>query len=151
MDGTDWKSAVRLIRNLRQLPLKDLKSKREADQMLSQQVVDPQLRQFALMNLAVDRESQSVSWAIGLDAIEKQLQTIAGVDIGTMDFSPYRGQVLFLKGAASAYMTEAHTDRIDALFPKAQVQEIPNAGHWVHVSAPDAMREAVLRFVSPSV
>jgi len=34
--------------------------------------------------------------------------------------------------------------------PRATVDVIPNAGHWVHVDAPDTLRELVLGYLAPS-
>ena len=72
------------MRELALLPLATLRSKRDADMHLSRQVLDPQIRQFALMNLAEERQASGVSrlsWRINLDAIVRQLPTIAGAEV----------------------------------------------------------------------
>ena len=33
--------------------------------------------------------------------------------------------------------------------PRATADVIPNAGHWVHVDAPDTLRELVLGYLGP--
>lgn len=72
------------MRELSLLPLATLRSKRDADMHLSRQVLDPQIRQFALMNLAEERQSSGFSrlyWRVNLDAIVRHLPTIAGAEV----------------------------------------------------------------------
>ncbi len=55
----------------------------------------------------------------------------------------YGGPTHFLSGAASDYVREAHHARIRDLFPKAEIDSIPEAGHWVHAEQPAAFLERV--------
>jgi len=103
-DGTDWRLAESMVRELAKLPLDQLSTKREADNKLSSSIVDPAMRAFALMNLAEDTDSisgqKTLSWKINMAAIEQQLHVMAGADIEG-EVQPFEGPVLFVKGGAS--------------------------------------------------
>ncbi len=43
----------------------------------------------------------------------------------------------------SDYVRESHHARIRELFPKAELDSIPEAGHWVHAEQPAAFLERV--------
>ena len=49
----------------------------------------------------------------------------------------YTGEALFIKGGFSNHITEDHCDIIKKHFPHHTIHTIDNAGHWVHVDAPD--------------
>ena len=49
----------------------------------------------------------------------------------------YIGEALFIKGGFSNHITEDHCDIIKKHFPHHTIHTIDNAGHWVHVDAPD--------------
>ena len=153
-DGTDWRQAEQMVRQLASLRLESFSSKREADSALARGVLDPQLRQFALMNLDVERGAAAgggdrLSWRIGLDAIVQELEKIAGADVGGIEgVQPFSGPVVFLKGGASRYIREeAHLRRLSGFFPGAKIETIDGAGHWVHVSKPTELHHAVADFV----
>jgi pimeloyl-ACP methyl ester carboxylesterase len=51
----------------------------------------------------------------------------------------------FVVGGASHTVDPAARERIRTLAPEVTLEEIPGAGHWVHVDAPDATFRAVER------
>jgi esterase len=55
-----------------------------------------------------------------------------------------------LSGAASNYVSPAHHDRIRALFPAAEFEQIAGAGHWLHAEQPRAFEAAVRAFLDRS-
>lgn len=103
-DGTDWRLAESMVRELAKLPLDHLTSKREADNKLSSSIVDPAMRAFALTNLAEDSDPTSgqkvLSWKVNMKALEQQLHVLAGADLEG-EVQPFEGPVLFVKGGAS--------------------------------------------------
>jgi len=61
--------------------------------------------------------------------------------------TPWPGAVLFIQGGASDYIRDDHRDAITALFPAAQVEVMPDCGHWLHVEKPKVFNEIVVRFL----
>jgi pimeloyl-ACP methyl ester carboxylesterase len=104
-DGSDWRLADAMVRELAKLPLDELSSKRDADARLSRTIVDPAMRAFALTNLleepcVVNLGQKTLTWKINLAVIEKQLRVVAGADLpGAV--RPFKGPTLFVKGGAS--------------------------------------------------
>ena len=56
----------------------------------------------------------------------------------------FEGEVLFLHGANSDYVQQAHHAKILDLFPNARFEAIEGAGHWLHAEKPREF-EAVVR------
>ena len=54
---------------------------------------------------------------------------------------------MFLKGEKSHYIKEEHHHEIFRLFPNADIQEIKNAGHWLHADQPGLFVEKVAEFI----
>ncbi|MGO4918337.1 alpha/beta fold hydrolase [Maribacter spongiicola] len=59
----------------------------------------------------------------------------------------YYGPTLFLRGDKSEYVTKNDTEIIRRHFPKATVETIDNAGHWLHAENPDQFFEKSLTFL----
>ena len=143
-DGTDWRSAEKIMGALQSIDLSLCKSKLDADQELAKaDVLDPQLRAFALMNVLHDRKTNTLSWRLGLDNLVSQLQVIAGADVAGKSFEPYTGPTLFVKGGASMYMNQRHLRATASLFPNYRLKTIEGAGHWVHVTNPKDLQDSV--------
>ncbi len=114
---------------LNTLPLDQLHSRQEADQILARSLADLTLRQFLLQNLR--REHGRFCWRVDLAAVCNNLEQIAG-------FPDFTGRcfdkpVLFCLGEQSAYVRAEHAEATLQLFPRARFRTIPRAGHWPHV------------------
>ncbi|XP_012888643.1 PREDICTED: alpha/beta hydrolase domain-containing protein 11 isoform X2 [Dipodomys ordii] len=114
-----------------------------ADEQLRPIVQDTAVRQFLLTNLVeVDGH---FSWRVNLDALAQHLDQI-------MAFPPqqqsYPGPALFLLGGNSQFVQPSHHPEIWRLFPRAQMQMVPNAGHWVHADRPQDFMAAVRSFLA---
>lgn len=64
--------------------------------------------------------------------------------------------VLSLPSSLSPYLSigftmvarPSHHSEIRRLFPQAQIQTVPNAGHWVHSDKPQDFMDAVTSFLA---
>ena len=56
--------------------------------------------------------------------------------------------MLFARGAESKYIQARNEPEILALFPQAQIETIPAAGHWLHAEQPQALLKAVNDFLA---
>ena len=50
----------------------------------------------------------------------------------------FEGPAYFLHGGASPYVPPETHPRIRALFPDAEIEALPGAGHWLHAEQPEA-------------
>ncbi|WP_163831587.1 alpha/beta fold hydrolase [Spartinivicinus ruber] len=126
---------------------KTIKSRIEADKILQQYISEMPVRSFLLKNLVKNTES-GFAWRMNLTALHSQYHNI--IDGQTFD-QPYQGEVLFVKGGNSDYLQPSHRSEILAMFPNAQVREIPNTGHWLHAEKPELFCRVVERFLGSKV
>ena len=117
-------------------------SRSEIDEAFSVSIQQPSLRQFLLKSL--DRDKDGYRWGVNLPAIR------AGYDdiIGTIEsWETFDGDVLFVGGAESSYLSEADLPGIRAQFPFAEMVMIEGAGHWLHADQPDEFARVTLEFL----
>lgn len=132
-----------IVEGLNSIPVESLSSRNEADEILSQKVPEPDVRQFLLKNLQ-RKSSGGFSWKINLPVISAKLSNI-GEDLqyeGT-----FEKPVLFIRGARSKYVTDADQARINTIFPTAEIQTL-DTGHWVQAEKPQEFAEAVMSWLS---
>ena len=104
-----------------------LRSRSEADEFIKPWVDDASIRAFLLKNLA--RTPNGFEWKMNLTALKKNYSRLIG---GIDSDKPFRGPVLFIKGAKSDYIQRVDQEKILRLFPNAAAKIIDSAGHWPH-------------------
>jgi pimeloyl-ACP methyl ester carboxylesterase len=99
---------------------------------LGQRVKEPGVVQFLMKNLYWETEDQ-LAWRVNAPLLARDLPAILAA------IGPERVQVptLFIRGGASDYILREDIPAIKEQFPKARIETIPYAGHWVHAQAPD--------------
>lgn len=127
-----------------QLPIA---SRKAADAILAAEIDTAELRQFLLKNLVTDDEGEGLVWRIGYSAIRQQYPQLLKAPSGPL---PYTGSTLFIRGGDSDFILPDHRMATLHAFPKAQLREIPGAGHWLHVEKPRLFNAQVLRFLDDS-
>jgi pimeloyl-ACP methyl ester carboxylesterase len=136
-------SNLAVTRSLQNLPLPPGLGRADADRALSDAVPDPAVRRFLLQNLIT---GSAPAWRIGLDHIAAGMADIEGFP-PMDDSSVYPGPALFVRGAASGYVTDEALPVITALFPAARLETIADAGHWLHADQPGAFGTCVEDFL----
>jgi esterase len=97
--------------------------------------------QFLATNFDRDASGKYVL-AIELDAIAALLEDYFAIDLWKVIESPPAGTHLTLvAGGRSAVLSPKDLDRTRRA--EATVHVVPQAGHWVHVDAPDALHELI--------
>lgn len=140
-----------ILEGMMQVDLASVRSRRDADKQLAEFVEAPGVRQFLLMNLErIPNEAQSKDgpvyrWRLNLKAIDDCYANLAAAPVAD---APYKGPVLFLKGADSAYIQEKHKEDISRLFPEAQIQVIEGTGHWLHAEKTDTFVALCQQFLT---
>lgn len=125
-------------------------SRKEADQMLQQVIPQPAIRQFLLKNLK-SREEGGYRWALNLDALANNMDSLAaGILIpGTENLVRVNVPALFVKGEISPYIREEDFSLIKTVFPSSSIITIPGTGHWVHAEEPALFLQTLLEFLQP--
>ncbi len=117
------------------------RSRAELDDLLMPILPDAGVRQFILTNAV--REGEGFRWRLNVPALEASTVSADFANVtGT-----YEGPSLLVAGGRSPYVTEADLSVMRRRFPAAAIKTIPEANHWLHVSAPDALVETLRGFL----
>jgi esterase len=116
-------------------------SREEADGQLAASIPDPRVRQFLLTNLR-RKEGGGFAWRLNLEAIAASYERLLE-DVGKGRTSDV--VALFLRGGRSDHVGPPEERAIVDAFPRAKVETVQDAGHWLGADAPDAVVDAVRR------
>lgn len=131
------------LTTLKSIDLSNLKTRRQADERMQQDIPQLAVRQFLLKNLYRD-DQQQFRWRINIAALYDNIDNI----LGEAHLSgQWPGPALFLRGEKSDYITEQDMAHINQLFPQARLYTLARAGHWVHTEAADELYNQVLHFL----
>lgn len=127
---------------MQSLDISNLTRRTQADDLLKDHIQDEATRAFLLQSLNLSDSGNN--WKLNLDALRSNMDHIVGFpDVkGT-----FTNDTLFIKGALSDYVLPEHAHTINSLFPNYAIEDIPNAGHWVHAEAPRPFLNAVTEFL----
>lgn len=133
------------IKAMRALDLSGIDRRSQADPLLADAIPEAPLRAFILQNLVI--EDKKPRWRLNLAALDAGMPDLIGWDSG-LDKRPFTGRALFLYGGASDYMTPLLQPRVREVFPRAEFETIPGAGHWLHAEKPAEFLGAVSGWLS---
>jgi len=132
-----------ILDGLSALDFNILKSRKEADEVLTNYVSEFGTRLFLLKNLYWKEKGQ-LDLRINLKALKMNVEEV-GEALPTN--AMFEGNALFLKGEKSDYIKKDDELLIFQHFPNASIKTINNAGHWLHAENPEDFYEEVIRFV----
>ena len=132
-----------ILDGLNAINMDELKSRKEADDILSQYEDNKGTRQFLLKSLGRNEEGKFV-WKINLPVITAQIENVSqAVQSEKMFDQP----TLFIAGANSRYIQDKDKADIEKLFPNSNIIKIKNAGHWIHAEQPEAVVRTIQAFL----
>lgn len=123
------------------LPLRELTSRKDADERMAEAVPDWGQRQFLLTNLT--RRDDEFVWSIHLRALTAQRDAMRANSVGPDD--QYRGATTFILGGRSRFVLPEDWRLIHKHFPKARIEVIEESGHNPHIEQRAAFIGAVHR------
>ncbi|TWA82640.1 pimeloyl-ACP methyl ester carboxylesterase [Azospirillum brasilense] len=127
---------------MKQAKLEGCTRRSEVEAQLVDAVPEAPLRSFLLQNLVL--EQGSFHWRINLDAIGARMSDLIGFpDLGD---ARYDGPTLFIGGTRSDYIVPETHAAIRRHFPKAAIEMIEGAGHWLHAERPQEFAALVEAF-----
>ncbi|NOR87046.1 MAG: alpha/beta fold hydrolase [Bacteroidales bacterium] len=132
-----------VIKAMKNVDFSIIKSRKEVEDILQQNIADPRIRLFVMKNL--HRVSQhEFEWRLYLDGINDNLdQMFDGIEVPDAFEKPS----LFIRGGASDYVMDQDIEPINQAFPNNKLYTIPNATHWVHAEAPALFYQYVSEFL----
>ncbi|TVR40194.1 MAG: alpha/beta fold hydrolase [Cryomorphaceae bacterium] len=127
-----------IIDALHSLKVDKITSRNEADEQLANRISSFGIRQFLLKNLHRKKEG-GFEWKFNLPVLETAMENIVeALPDGNVEIP-----ALFIAGGASNYITAADVPEIMAQFTNAEVEVIPDAGHWVHAEKPNEVTKLI--------
>ena len=133
---------TQIIKALYAIPVETLNSRKEADEKMSSMISEFGIRQFLLKNL--QRDGEGFKWKMNLDAIAKNIEEV-GKSLNQN--ATYTKATLFIRGSKSDYVLDGDLNLINSIFPRAKVETISNAGHWLHAEKPNEFYDTVINFL----
>ena len=133
-----------ILNGLSAIDFNQVKSRGEADNVLSEYIPEMGIRQFLLKNLYW-AEKGKLGLRINLEVLRNEVSEI-GEPLPT--HATFIKETLFLRGDRSEYIGVGDERIIKSHFPKAKIVTIANSGHWLHAENPKDFFEAVMEFVS---
>lgn len=125
------------------IPVHEIKSRKEAEEIFSQHLSDVGTAQFLLKNLYA-RDEGGYDWRFNLPDIEAQIDSVGeGLD----NMYRFEKPTLFLRGEKSNYIKDADLHEIETIFPKSTVVTVEGAGHWIHADRPEVFFDTVSGFL----
>jgi pimeloyl-ACP methyl ester carboxylesterase len=124
-----------------------LQSRQQADSLLAQHVPELSVRQFLLKSLYRTEDpapAPSFAWRLNLPVIA---QAIEHVGEAISSEIAVELPTLFLRGGQSDYVKEEDMTLIRRIFPRAQLDTIAEAGHWLQAEQPQQFLEKVKQFM----
>lgn len=132
-----------ILNGLSQLNFSEIKTRGEADKVLSQFVPETGTRMFLLKNLYWVKKEQ-LGLRINLSVLK---ENVSEVGEALPNHNTFLKDTLFLRGDKSEYIGEADEAIIKQHFNQAKIETIANAGHWLHAENPKAFYNSVQGFL----
>ena len=123
---------VPFLKIMADLELGRFHDRRDVDKALLAQVPDPALRQFVLKNLRRTADD-GFCWKVNLPVIRAAYAELMKALALQRRFS---NPVLLLRGGRSEYVDDGQQELFRRYYPRARVETLPAAGHWIHADEP---------------
>ncbi len=119
------------FRAMKRIPVGELSSRKEAEELLEPLVPDWAMRQFLLTNLVRDEATGVFRWQANVEALHGSLPHIRQNPL--LETDRYDGPVLLIRGAHSDFVEDDDVEDLRHWFSHLREEVVPGAGHNVHV------------------
>jgi len=144
-DSSQIKSHAVIIKAMSDIDFYGIQSRDDIDIILSKSIADKRVRQFLLKNISRTDDNE-FTWKLNLKTIQTEIKSIMqGLPLNQQEITGF--PVFFLKGADSDYITETDFPLIYKIFPQAEIEIIPNSGHWLHAEQPEIFIDKIRNFL----
>jgi pimeloyl-ACP methyl ester carboxylesterase len=132
-----------ILKALSSLDFSKIKSRSEAEAILSEYIKDTGTRLFLLKNLYRKNKTE-LALRINLPVLSDKIEEVGK---NLPENTVFKGDTLFLGGENSGYIQPMDEILIKKHFPKAEIGTISKAGHWLHAENPDEFYDNVMNFL----
>ncbi len=134
---------TKILEGLNAVPIDEITSRNEADEVLSAYEPILAVRQFLLKNL-YRKEEGGFGWRFNLPVLTSSMKKIG---VATSYDQSVNNETLFIRGEKSDYIKDDDWEDILKIFPNATLETIAGAGHWVQAEQPKAFTECLVGFL----
>jgi esterase len=134
----EYTQHLTILQTILSIDLSKIRSRNEAESLLSEKISSEKVRGFILKNL--QRNAGDIfTWKLNALSLSENLDRIMeGIELNAEFTEPVTGfPVIFLKGGNSNYLEASDLASIRKVFPAAELIVIQGAGHWIHADKPD--------------
>jgi pimeloyl-ACP methyl ester carboxylesterase len=125
------------------LDLSQFRSRNAIDDFLSDKITSFSIRQFLIKNIRRNAEG-SFTWKMNLPVIRKNYDKITEWIPTGQQFSK---DTLFVRGSNSSFILLEDWPGIQEIFPRAELESIPGASHWLHAEKPYLLLKTIKGFL----
>lgn len=133
----------RILEGLNAIPINEIESRNQADEILSEYEPILAVRQFLLKNL-YRKDEGGFGWRFNLPILTSDMSKVGSEIVSKQKIE---APTLFIKGENSKYIVDEDWEGILKIFPNARLESIADAGHWVQAEQPKAFVAALLKFL----
>ncbi len=134
---------TKILKGLNAIPIDEIQSRNDADEVLAEYEPILPVRQFLLKNLYRTDEGK-FGWRFNLPVLTTSMSKIG---IATKYEAPVENETLFVRGEKSDYIKDEDWDGILEIFPNARLETIADAGHWIQAEQPQAFVKCIMDFL----
>jgi pimeloyl-ACP methyl ester carboxylesterase len=132
-----------ILKALSLLNFQEIRTRNEAEEVLSNYILEAGTRQFLLKNLYWVQKGE-LGLRINLKTLTDKVEEVG---VALPEGASFLKDTLFLKGSNSEYILETDEAMIKTHFPMAKIQHVSNAGHWLHAENPTDFYRYVMEFL----
>lgn len=132
-----------VLQALQAVDFSTVKTRKEAEAILSQYITDVGTKQFLLKNIYW-KDNGEMAWRFNLKVIAQQIENVGEATPTDLTCDV---PALFIRGEKSNYILDSDLKMITELFNRNMLETIAGAGHWVHAEKPKEFFESVMNFL----
>ncbi|KII89681.1 hypothetical protein PLICRDRAFT_137904 [Plicaturopsis crispa FD-325 SS-3] len=138
------------LEGMKKIEASHVRSRKEAQEILSHYEKDPGVRAFLLTNLDTTHyEHAAMKFKVPLDILDEAIPEIGSFpyEVGQRTWD---GKTLFIKGSKSKYINRHNLPQAKAFFPNMALETL-EASHWVHAEKPNEFKQLVTEFIGTNL
>jgi pimeloyl-ACP methyl ester carboxylesterase len=129
---------------LQAIDLSSLSSRVEIEKEVRNRIDNESVIQFMMKNIRRNEISLTFEWKFNLSVLSRDYLYL----IQRLPSQGFNGHTLFIGGEESKYITKETSLYLFDLYPKAVLEYVAKAGHWVHADNPSEFYDKVTSFIN---
>lgn len=134
---------MEIIEAMMAVNFNEVNKREEVEMIISDKIKSEKIRLFVLKNLYRIGRNR-FAWRLNIEGIYNNIDAVVEPIETPYTFDE---PCLFVRGGNSGYVPEEDFELIYKSFPKAIIETVPGASHWVHAEKPDALCSLLSSFL----